>query len=737
MIVILVESPNKAKAINEYLSSEKEKYVVLSTFGHIRNLIKKDGSVDVDNDFEYKWETTPTWKKNSKDVLEKIKEAKQLLIASDLDREGEAICWHVMEVLKAKKITTPTKRIVFNSVSKKDILNAINNQMDCRMGMVESYLSRIGLDYLFGFSISPLLWHKIPCCKSAGRVQSVALRLITERENEILNFKSEKYITVHAKFKNLKKETTLIELEGEKFENGQIFKKEINNELFGNDFTIKSIKTNQMKQNAAPPLITATLQQLASSKLNLSPNMTMSLAQKLFEGFTINNKHVGLITYMRTDSLNISPDAIIEIRKKIETKYGKEFLPAVPNVHSKKVKNAQEAHEAIRPVDINLEPGMLNLGDKNLENLYKLIWETTIASQCTAAILEKTNMIIESKKEPHYKSGIFELKTSKTIFQGFKEVYYDAEEDEIEETIDFSNFKENDKLDLEKIEQKEHETAAPKRFSEATLIQQLKNKGIGRPSTYAKIITVLYEREYAEKNKKTIVPTQKGFIVTAFLKHFFKDEVQYEFTSKIEEELDELMENNLSHKTMVSKFWKNLDTKIANSKNTNPLEVFSSIEKEYKEYFLANSNKCSKCGNNMLLKITKFGALRGCSNYPECSNTINLYQKSEKLQQQENGDISLKNGPYGYYVEVKTDPIKRIPVPKPWQKDIENLSKERIQLLSELPKNIGEYKNEKLTLNIGKFGPYVKFKSFFISIKDIENIDFNDLYKKIEEKIKI
>jgi DNA topoisomerase-1 len=739
MIVIVVESPNKAKAITEYLKDEKEKYVVVSTFGHLRNLEKKSGSVDVEKEFEYHWELMPQWKKIQKATLDKIKAADKLYIASDPDREGEAICWHLMEVLKDNKINVPTERVVFHSISKKDIKHAIENRIQLRMGLVESYLSRIGLDYLFGFSISPLLWHKVPCCKSAGRVQSVSLRLIVERENEILKFKSEKYIKIHAQFKEIPAQALLTELEDEKFENGNIFNKKIDHEKLKSNFSIQSVKIQEAKQNPPAPFITATLQQAASSQLNFSPSQTMQLAQKLFEGFTINGHHVGLITYMRTDSTNISADAIGQIRKKIEQKYGKNLLPSSPNIHAEKIKNAQEAHEAIRPVDLDLEPDKLRLGDDKLESLYRLIWERTLASQSKPCIIEKHSMKIQGVKPTEYKSSIFELKASRIIFKGFKEIFHEEDEDSQEEKfINFDSFEKGQILSLEKFIETDHETQPPKRYSEASLIQQLKNKGIGRPSTYEKILHVLYEREYAIRTKKIISPTQKGFVVTGFLKQFFPEEVQYEFTSQIEEELDDLIESNGKHKEMVQKFWNNLEGKISKAKENSPMEVSKALQNEFPEFFLASKDKCEKCGNNMVLKISKFGAMRGCSTYPSCKNTINIGQKDQIEKREFAGEqnVCLKSGPYGPYVEVASDPIRRIPVPKMWQRDLENLTKEQIDLLVSLPKNIGKYKDEDLILNIGKFGPYVKFKNLFVSIKSIQNIDLDDVYKKIEEKLK-
>lgn len=738
MILIVVESPTKAKAINEYLKTAQEKYKVLSTYGHIRNLITKSGSIETANDYKYHWKTTAQWEKNKKELLIAAKEAGKIIIATDLDREGEGIAWHLLEIFKENKINNPTERIVFHSVEKSAILEALKHGQNLRLGLVESYLARIGLDYLFGFSISPLLWRKVPCCKSAGRVQSVALRLIVEREAEIKDFKSVQYLTIHAKFHEVDPISTLIELDGQKFENGNIFNQEINIEDLRGTFITGPIKTQESKQFAPAPFITSTLLQAASSKLNFSPAMTMQLAQKLYEGFKINGKHVGLITYMRTDSPNIEPSAINKIRDIIKDNFSAQYLPSKPNSYKSTTKNAQEAHEAIRPVDFTINPDNLDIGDKNLEKLYKLIWKRTIASQMTSAIFETKTIDINGTSNKH--KSIFELKTTKILFPGFKAIFNENDEEELE-NADLSNIKENQELQLEDLFAKEHQTQPPRRFSEATLIQQLEKRGIGRPSTYPKIIQVLYDREYTTKEKKIIIPTQRGWLVTAFLKGFFPEEVAYEFTANLEEDLDNLIQTNSNHTQILEKFWHHLEKYIKNVEDKAPSIISSKIQDEFSNYFLKNVEKCKNCGGHMILKIGKFGAILGCENYPNCKEIINIDQSAVAAPVAlhiDNKDITIKSGQFGPYIEFmgENNVIKRISIPKIWQNNENELTNEQIAFLSSLPKDIGEYNEEKVSVSIGRFGPFIKYGSLFVSIKDPMKIDIEQAGTFIERKIK-
>lgn len=745
MILIFVESPNKAKAIKEYLKNEKESYKVLATIGHIRNLSKKSGSIKTSENFEYDWDFTPQWSKVKNEILSSAKEADKILIASDPDREGEAIAWHLSQVLTDNKIKTPIQRILFYSVSKESILEAIKNTIDIRKGLVQSYLARVGLDYIFGYSISELLWRKVPCCKSAGRVQSSSLKLIIEKENEIRNFKKQKYITVHAEFLESNGIANLIQNNQIKFENGQIFNAvELDIELLKKSrFTIKKISTQRQKQNPPAPLITSTLQQLASSQLQFSPKMTMQYAQKLYEGFSINGTHVGLITYMRTDSFNIETNALSKIRNKILSKYGENYLAEKIVIHSKGVKNAQEAHEAIRPTDIDLEPDLISFDDPNLKKLYSLIWKRTIASQCKPALFDKTSVLIDAVNGPNL--AIFSMTNTIAVFNSFRDFVQNENEEEArnqsqktDASLIFSKLTEGQAVSLKDLYSKDHETQPPKRFSEATFISQLEKLGIGRPSTYAKIISVLLEREYVEKQKKIIIPTQKGWLVTSFLSCYFKNEVAYEFTSAMEETLDNLANSGEPYLPTLKLFWNNLQALILEAKGASPMEISKHIENFYPEYFLANQNQCS-CGKKLMLKLSKFGAIRGCSDYPNCTNTLSLIQKTnpkEAIVTTENGaNVFLKNGPYGAYIQVECDPPKKIPIPKIWLKNSETISAEQALSLASLPKEIGTYLGKPVKISIGRFGPYIQHEKTFVYISSLD-VSLEDSINKIENKLK-
>lgn len=740
MILIFVESPHKAKAIKEYLKKEKETYKVLSTVGHIRNLARKSGSIKTNEDFEYVWEFTPQWEKNKLNIITTAHEADTILIASDPDREGEAIAWHLAQVLRDNKVTAKIQRILFYSITKESILAAIKNTIQIRNGLVESYLTRVGLDYLFGYSISELLWRKVPCCKSAGRVQSSSLKIIVDRENEIKNFKKQKYITVHAEFSESNGIANLIENNGIKFENGNIFNLEDVDleKLKTSSFTVQKITSQTQRQNPPAPFITSTLQQTASSQLNFSPKMTMQCAQKLYEGFSVNGKHTGLITYMRTDSFNIEPESLAKIRAKLKEKYGEKYLSDKAIILKKQVKNAQEAHEAIRPIDINLEPDDITFDDVNLKKLYTLIWNRTLATQCNPAISEKTTAIIDAINTPN--KATFSMSNTVSVFNSFKDIVQtsDEENEEKEQKANLKKLSEGQKLILQNLYSKDHETQPPKRFSEAGFISQLEKLGIGRPSTYAKISSVLLERDYIEKQKKIIFPTQKGWVVTAFLDSYFHNEIAAEFTSSMEEKLDIIAESEHSHLPTLQEFWNNLQDLIEKAKATSPLDVSQKIEQIYPEYFKTDQEKC-ECGEELMLKVSRFGAMRGCKNYPACKNTISLVDGStskEAINTTKDGyEIIVKNGPYGMYIQVESTPPKKIPIPKTWLKNSDTITPEQALELAQLPKTLGEHNGHPVKINIGRFGVYIQHEKTFVSVQTLD-LSLEEAIKKIEAKIK-
>lgn len=737
MILIFVESPSKAKAINEYLKGEKDQYLVLATVGHVRNLAKKSGSIEVDNDFKYIWDYTAQWIKNKQKILSEAKKADRIIIASDPDREGEAIAWHLNEILKQNKIVCPVKRMVFHSISKKSILEALKDPIDIRQGLVNAYLARVGLDYLFGYSISPLLWRKVPCCKSAGRVQSVGLKLLVEKENEILKFKKEKYITIHSKFREFNGEALLTSFNGVEFKNGSIFDMtlvDVEN-LKNCVFRVDQVAKTQIKQNPPAPLITSKLQQLASSILNFSPAKTMQLAQKLYEGFTVNGKHMGLITYMRTDSFHIEKAAIDQIRSKLLERYGEKYLSKTVLTYSKSVKNAQEAHEAIRPIDINLTADDIVFPDEQLKALYHLIWTRTLATQCAQALLDKTNIKITTKdaKENHY---LFEVNDTFVAFPSFKTIIQ-SEDKEESVNLDLSDLAQGKELSCLGVDKKDHETQPPKRYSEASFINQLEKLGIGRPSTYSHISSVLLEREYISQNKKIISPTQKGWVVTSFLESFFNEEVTYDFTSQMESQLDDIANNNEDYKVMLKKFWSHLDGLISQVEDKISPVVFETIENVYPEFYCSHNKKCD-CGGNLTLKITKFGAIRGCSNYPACNKMFQLATEDKNVDPSflgvtdNNEKIFLKKGPYGMYLEIEQESLKRISIPKFMYKDREVTLQDALCLLA-LPKSLGEFEDSTILLNNGRYGPYLQWKKVLVSISTF-TIELEDAIKKVQKK---
>ena len=657
------------------------------------------------------------WHKVSKDILENAKKAEKIILASDPDREGEAIAWHIEEILKIHKIKAPCSRIVFHSITKESILKALENETGLRTGLVNAYLARTGLDYMFGFGISPVLWRKVSCCKSAGRVQSVALRLIVEKEYEILTFEKKKYKTIHANFKNIDIHALMIELNSEKLDQGQIYH-DIDVAKLNFNYKISSVEKKQTKIAPYAPLITSTLQQAAYSKLNFSLKYTMQLAQKLYEGFTINGKHQGLITYMRTDSITIIPEEIENIRNKISKVFGKDYVSNSVITHKSKVKNAQEAHEAIRPVDINLLPNQLDI-EKDLVSLYNLIWQRTMASQASDCINE--NLTIKIDATSHSDNAVFEIKNTVNLFLGFKKIL-DEEDDNKDKNF---KIKEEQELILEELYEKEHETQPPKRFNEASIVKQFIKQGIGRPSTYAHIIEILYKREYIENVKKTIQPSVLGWLVISFLKHYFTAEVEYDFTSQMEDNLDAISNNEGEYIALLKDFSQSLDEKIKFSMTQDVRTVSKIIESVYEKYFDKDNNKCPACNGELLLKVTKIGCLRGCSNYPECNHIVKFDQKNISQDQVNNAQvlgvvdqetIELKVGIYGPYVQ---NSIKKVSIPKAYHNKLEEINLEKAMLLLSLPKKLGEHESLPVTLKIGKFGPYIEYNKKFFSAKNI------------------
>lgn len=772
--LLVVESPAKAKTINKYLGKN---YKVLASMGHIRQLPRKDGSVDVNDDFKIKYEISPKSAKAVKELVDAAKNSDKLLLAPDPDREGEAIAWHVLEVLKQKKAIkadTPVERVVFNAITKNEVENAIKNPRQIDMDLVNAQQARVALDYLVGFTLSPVLWKKLPGSKSAGRVQSVALRLICEREEEIEKFKKEEYWTIDADLLTDKKEkisASLTHIDGKKLDKFAIKSekeaKEIQSILETKKYKVLSIEKKQTKKNPYAPFTTSTLQQEANKKLGFSAKQTMSIAQKLYEGKDVGNGTHGLITYMRTDGVYTAPEAINSARNFIKNKYGEKYLPTKAIIYQNKVKNAQEAHEAIRPTDPTATPESLKQYLTNEEyKLYDLIWKRLIASQMESVIFDQVVINIETES----KYGLLRATGSVIKFDGFYILYnINKEEDEEKESTDderiLPSVNEGEYLNLKKINSLQHFTEPPARYSEASLVKKMEELGIGRPSTYATILSVIQEREYVRLEKKKFIPEERGRIVTAFLKKYFNKYVQYDYTAKLEDDLDEISNGKENWKKFLQEFWQPFDAEINQAMTIPPSDVINSIMQDLKEHIFGFdkdgklNDTCPECKTGkLMLKMGKFGAFIGCSNYPRCNYIKNIESltisddnstelTAEKFENKllgtdEGQNIYLKKGPYGFYIQKgedstdKTKKPKRVSIPKT-NKDPQNMTFDQAKSLLSLPRFIGNHPTDggEIKANIGPFGPYLMYNKKFYSVKndDILTIELPQAVVIIEE----
>ena len=751
MKLVIVESPAKAKTINKYLGKD---YQVLASFGHIRDLPSKDGSVNPDDDFAMTWELSSGGKKRLADIVKALKDADTLILASDPDREGEAIAWHILEELKSKKVLKGKKieRVVFHEITKSAVTEAIKNPRSIDDNLVSAYMARRALDYLVGFTLSPVLWRKLPGSRSAGRVQSVALRLICDRETEIENFKPEEYWTVDAELFTAQKaliKSRLIELDGKKLE-----KFDINTEakaldakakIEAQDFAVDNVERKKTNRYPAPPFTTSTLQQEAARKLRFSAKKTMQIAQKLYES--------GYITYMRTDAVNLSAEAIAACREAIVKYFGEAYLPKQAKEYKTKSKNAQEAHEAIRPSDVMNTPKKMEVKLAADEHkLYELIWKRTVACQMNPAILDK--VVIDSRSGD--KQIVLRANGQVIAFDGFLKLYQESKDDsdETDENRILPNVDQGDKLDKGEITAEQHFTAPPPRFTEASLVKKLEELGIGRPSTYATIIAVLQERKYVRVEKLRFIPEDRGRIVTVFLENFFKKYVEYDFTAQMEEFLDDVSAGEMQWKKLLEGFWVKF---IKNVDAVKPLQVSEVIEKI--DEVLANHlfppredgsdpRVCPECGRGRLsIKLGKYGAFIGCSNYPECKYTKPLVdttdeennaapavkEVADKVLGEMNGlNVYLKKGPYGFYVQLGEDQTATTEKPKraslPRGITPEEITPEQAVRLLSLPYDLGEG----IELNSGKFGPYLKCGGKSVSLRGNDTI-FNITLERAKE----
>ena len=686
MNLVVVESPAKAKTINKYLGKD---YLVLASYGHIRDLPSKNGSVDTENKFKMLWEVDPFSKKYLKEITDAAKNSDKIILATDPDREGEAIAWHVKEYLIEKKILKDKilERVVFNEITKNAILKAIANPRQIEVPLVEAYLARRALDYLVGFNISPILWAKLPGSKSAGRVQSVALKLITEREHQIELFKPEEYWTLTSNFINTDNKKIFSKLtifNGEKVERFSFKNKaEIDKAIITinkSSFKIKDISSKIHKRNPLPPFTTSTLQQTSFTKFGFGASKTMQIAQRLYQGIEIEGETTGLITYMRTDGTQISMEAVTEFRDLITKDFGLEYLPEKPNTYEgKKAKNAQEAHEAIRPTDIKRKPSDVKkyINSDQLK-LYELIWSRALSSQMNSAEFKRNSIIISSKDEAiNFKANGSVLK-----FDGFLKVYEIQETDEDSGNI-LPECSVGDGFTILDIQDEQHYTEPPPRYSEASLVKKMEELGIGRPSTYASIISVLSTRGYVEMVNKRFYPTDRGKLISAFLEKLFTKYVDYNFTAELEEQLDEITSGKIKWVKVLDDFWKDFFIHINSVKEKKTREVLDLLNNSLGELIFEKNEQgkidrsCKLCDTGMLSLKNSFkgGAFVGCSNYPDCKFTRSLsktkataqYNLSEPklIGQNEFGkDIYLKNGRFGPYLQYEKELRLEIEVAK-------------------------------------------------------------------------
>ena len=767
MNLVIVESPAKAKTINKYLGDD---YKVLASYGHIRDLPSKNGSVDPEQDFKMEWEIDSFSKKYLKEITDAAKESSKIILATDPDREGEAIAWHVKEYLNEKKLLKDKEieRVVFNEITKKAVIHGIENPRQIEPHLVDAYMARRALDYLVGFNISPILWTKLPGSKSAGRVQSVALKLITEREHEIESFKPEEFWTLSINFvdqKNQKITASISQLDNKKIEKFSFRNKdEINKAIStinNKKFNISDISSKVVNRNPSGPFTTSTLQQTASSRLGFGASRTMQIAQKLYQGIEIEGETIGLITYMRTDGTNLSKDAVSAFRNYIKDEIGNEYLPKDPlNYSGKKAKNAQEAHEAIRPTDIIRTPQSIKKYLSTDQNkLYDLIWSKALSSQMESAKFHRNTITITSENN----DTICKASGSVIQFDGFLKIYNNQTKDDDENILPSVS---KGAINIEALIDEQHYTQPPPRYSEASLVKKLEELGIGRPSTYASIISTIANRGYAEITNKRFFPTDRGKLISAFLEKLFSKYVDYNFTAGLENQLDEITTGKESWIKVLELFWKDFNNNVSEVKEKRTREVLDLLNDSLGELIFDKDDqgnvlrKCQLCNSGTLSLKNSFrgGAFIGCSNYPECKFTRPLSKAKAAAQAQlaepkfigkhENGnDIYLKNGRFGPYLQYEKVPteieqdktakkkkkskknksninelLKNVSIPKGL--DLESINLEKAQFLCSLPKSLGiNPDNQKeITLNTGRFGPYLKCENKSARIENIEEI---------------
>ena len=773
MNLLVVESPAKAKTINKYLGNDFE---VIATVGHFRDLAKKDG-VKVTEDYsdvELNWETTTAGMKMLDSIEKKAEGYEKIYLATDPDREGEAITWHLVKSLEKKIDKNKFERITFNEITKNAVINSFKESRKVDDNLVSAYLARRSLDYLAGYSLSPVLWRKMPGSRSAGRVQSVAVRLIYEKEIEIEQFEPEKFykINVHGEINGAKLDTSITSLDGQKvdklFFKNEALAEKAKNYLNNNKFFIRKIDEKTISRKPKAPFNTSTLQQTANSQLNFSASQTMTIAQGLYMGIDINKETIALITYMRTDSITLSKDSIDTIRKNISEQYGDKYLPDKPIEYKSRKKNAQEAHEAIRPTDISIKPESIKdyLSEEQFK-LYDLIWKRTLASQMTSAETNQNTLQIDCEE----KNITLKATLGKLIFDGYKKVYNLQEDDEEQIISLLENIKENDKYIVSEVETLESYTSPPSRYTDASLVKKLEELEIGRPSTYASIIQTIVNRGYVLKSGKSFILNDRGRVVNVFLCNYFKKFLEYKFTADLENQLDDVAADKAEWKNIVLNFWKDFEFFINEVMGKPNREVIDVINEELSPVIFKKIGgdidiKCSSwantenCEGSLGVKVGKMGGFIGCSNYPECKFTISIgafvkevnpknregdeiitFPRTLGIDADSKKEIAVHLGPYGYYLqlgkETDEDKPKRVTLPKSY--DQNTIGMNIASQLIKLPITLGNFPNSEdpVIANIGAYGPYVKYQDIFASLGrkyDVLEIDLDQAVELITIK---
>ena len=760
MDLVIVESPAKAKTINKYLGSD---YKVLASYGHVRDLPSENGSVLPDDDFALRWSVDSRSRKHMNEIVSATKAADRLVLATDPDREGEAISWHILEVLRDKGALTGKKiaRVAFNAITKRAVSEAMEHPRDLDEALINAYLARRALDYLVGFTLSPVLWRKLPGARSAGRVQSVALRLVCEREAEIERFVSEEYWTLTGRLSTGSGDefdVNLVEYCGDKIKKLDIknesHAEEIRSMLSASDFLVSLVESKPVNRNPYAPYTTSSLQQDASSRLGFAPSRTMQLAQKLYEGVNIGGDTIGLITYMRTDGVQMASEAISQARDVISSRHGANYLPDSPRLYKAKAKNAQEAHEAIRPTNLTRLPDEMSRHlDNDQSRLYDLIWRRSLASQMSSARVERTTIEVAATSGDRH--AVLRATGSVIKFDGYLKVYEDRRKDDDDARL--PELSVGDSVRRVSVDATQRFTEPPNRYTEAALIKKMEELGIGRPSTYASILSLLVSRDYVSRNNRQLIPQSNGRVVTSFLEHYFARYVEYDFTAGLEEKLDLISSGELEWKQVMRDFWGEFAATVDSTKELRITEVLDVLNEELGAILFparddgVDSRSCPSCGDGKLsLKVGRFGAFVGCTNHPDCKFTRQIGEDGnasaeERVLGEDGGDeIHLKVGRFGPYVQrgengepEKTDtkkktatkkkatPSKKPPrcsIPKDW--DLSDMTLERALKLLSLPRVVGDHPDtgKVIKAGLGKFGPFVLHDGVYANLESADEI---------------